>query len=72
MKSHYADYIHTVRPFCTHDAIIVCDDIRSQGNKMDALWTYLADEQLQYSVIDCADGDQVVVIREKEREIERK
>ena len=61
MKSQYAEYIHTIRPFCSSGATIVADDVRVYENKMDALWIYLKDHHISYNIVDLSDGDGVLV-----------
>lgn len=61
MKTQYAEYIHTIRPFCAPGTIIVMDDVRAYQNKMDALWIYLKDQDITYSIVDLEDGDGVLV-----------
>lgn len=63
MKSQYAEYIHTIRPFCSSGATIVCDDVRAYENKMDALWIYLKEHDISYDIFDLSDGDGVLVFR---------
>lgn len=63
MKTQYSAYLHTIRPYCAPGCIVICDDVVSQQDKMELLWSYLDQEQLTYEIIPLRDQDGVAVVR---------
>ena len=61
MKTQYAAYLHQIRPCCCPGAIILADDVGTYGNKMDAFWRYIDEQQLRWERIDLEDDSLIKI-----------
>ncbi len=62
MKKEYLQYLLLILPKCTHDAIVVIDDVEKFRDKMEDLYKWLTEKEIPYRLEKTDDDDSVMIL----------
>lgn len=62
MKSEYHLYLQKIVPYLSSTYTIVCDDVIKFKNKLQLLYGFLEQKQIQYTIYPLDDDDGILVI----------
>jgi predicted O-methyltransferase YrrM len=66
MKREYLDYLILALPLMTPDALIIIDDVEKFANKMENLYMYLSENNIQYTIEKTDPDDSIMIIERKD------
>jgi hypothetical protein len=61
MKKEYLQYLLATLPKCTHDAMIILDDVEKYADKMQDMYEYLHTHSIPY-VLHHTDADDSIMV----------